>query len=71
MATPRRSAPKVAPINEASHHSIAIRAYDLFVQRGRTHGWDLDDWLQAERESASKPNGKAPARKRPKSKAVA
>lgn len=28
----------------------ALRAYQLFVERGCTHGFDLEDWLQAERE---------------------
>jgi len=29
---------------------IRDRAFSLFERRGRTMGWDLDDWLQAERE---------------------
>jgi HSP20 family protein len=29
---------------------IRNRAFSLFERRGRTLGWDLDDWLQAERE---------------------
>jgi hypothetical protein len=29
---------------------IQQRAYDLYEQRGRTDGHELDDWLQAERE---------------------
>lgn len=29
---------------------IRNRAFSLFERRGRTAGWDLDDWLQAERE---------------------
>jgi hypothetical protein len=29
---------------------IQQRAYELYEQRGRTDGYDLDDWLQAERE---------------------
>ena len=29
---------------------IQQRAYELYEQRGRTEGYDLDDWLQAERE---------------------
>lgn len=27
---------------------IAERAYALFLERGCTHGHDLEDWLQAE-----------------------
>jgi len=29
---------------------IAARAYQLYLERGRTHGHDFDDWLQAEYE---------------------
>jgi hypothetical protein len=29
---------------------IARRAYDLYLARGREHGHDVEDWLQAERE---------------------
>lgn len=30
--------------------AIRLRAYILFEQRGKKHGHDLDDWLQAEAE---------------------
>ena len=30
--------------------AIARRAYELFQDRGRTPGRELDDWLRAERE---------------------
>ena len=30
--------------------AIALRAYELFQERGRTPGRELDDWLRAERE---------------------
>ncbi len=29
---------------------IAQRAYELYEQRGHTHGHDLEDWLEAERQ---------------------
>lgn len=29
---------------------IALRAYELYVQRGATVGHAVEDWLQAERE---------------------
>lgn len=32
---------------------IAARAYFLFLERGRTHGHDWEDWLQAEKELLS------------------
>jgi hypothetical protein len=33
---------------------IARRAYERFEQRGREHGRDLEDWLEAERELGSR-----------------
>jgi HSP20 family molecular chaperone IbpA len=30
--------------------AIAYRAYDLYSQRGRSHGHDLQDWITAENE---------------------
>jgi hypothetical protein len=35
---------------EVTHGVIARRAYELYTARGREHGHDVDDWLQAERE---------------------
>ena len=29
---------------------IAVRAYERFIQRGYQHGYDVEDWLAAERE---------------------
>jgi len=29
---------------------IAARAYQIYLERGRTNGHDVDDWLQAEYE---------------------
>lgn len=29
---------------------IAARAYQIFIERGRVPGHDIDDWLQAEYE---------------------
>ncbi len=33
---------------------IRVRAYQLYEQRGRRHGHDLDDWLKAEAEITRK-----------------
>jgi len=33
---------------------IRLRAYDLYEQRGREDGLDLDDWLRAESELTHK-----------------
>lgn len=29
---------------------IRLRAYELYIERGRLDGHDMDDWLQAEAE---------------------
>jgi Protein of unknown function (DUF2934) len=34
---------------QATDRDIARRAHDLYLARGRGHGHDVDDWLQAER----------------------
>ncbi len=33
-----------------ANNDVARRAYDLYLARGREHGHDVDDWMQAERE---------------------
>lgn len=35
---------------ELTHEQIAVRAYQLYADRGGEHGHDLQDWFQAERE---------------------
>jgi HSP20 family protein len=35
---------------QTAFDAISRRAYEIFDGNGRTHGRDLDDWLQAERE---------------------
>jgi len=44
--TPIANEPAVSPTPEA----IAKRAHEIYLARGGSHGCDLDDWLQAERE---------------------
>ena len=34
----------------AAREAIARRAYEIYSARGGTHGYDIEDWLQAERE---------------------
>ena len=41
------------PIQKSSQEGIALRAYQIFLERGCEHGHDVDDWLQAEREIRS------------------
>ena len=35
---------------ELVHQLIALRAYDIYEARGCAHGFDEQDWLQAEGE---------------------
>ncbi len=33
---------------------VRQRAFEIYIERGRIHGCDLNDWLQAERELQEK-----------------
>ena len=48
LSTGTRSTESPADIQEQVRH----RAFELYEQRGREDGHDLDDWLQAESELA-------------------
>ena len=49
-------APKAkAPPPTLTRADIARRAYDLFLARGCEHGYDVEDWLRAERELTEAP----------------
>lgn len=39
----------VAPSDSDTYERIAQKAYEMYLQRGSGHGYDLDDWLTAER----------------------
>ena len=41
-----------------SREEIQRRAYEIHIERGGIHGWDLDDWLQAEQELSEKSNAR-------------
>jgi hypothetical protein len=40
----------VARSTGPTHSEVAARAYELYCERGCSHGHEVDDWLQAERE---------------------
>jgi hypothetical protein len=42
--------------NEALKEDIAHRAYELYTQRGRAPGYDVEDWIRAERQLGGEPN---------------
>ena len=48
--TARRAADRTPKTPAVTSNDIARRAYELFERRGRTHGAELDDWLEAERQ---------------------
>jgi hypothetical protein len=50
MPTPAVTARKSKRLLGPTHAYIAARAYELYCERGCSHGHDVDDWLQAERE---------------------
>lgn len=50
----RESVQAVSDDGEAQQR-IAARAYELYRERGCRDGHDLDDWLEAERETLPSP----------------
>ena len=58
-ATSTTTAPKVSRARKSDtitanvqglRERIAARAYERFIARGYQHGYDVEDWLDAERE---------------------
>ena len=47
MQSDRPDVKEVTSITEPSHDEIALRAYELWEERGRAHGSDQDDWYLA------------------------
>ena len=50
---PVRAASNQKAQDSALYKRITQRAYELYEQRGRQAGYELEDWLQAEREIRS------------------
>lgn len=65
MVTPRKTRKSTASVKKPratamdmtsprpSYDDVARKAYELFMDRGGTHGQDWDDWLCAERQLLS------------------
>ena len=51
-SAPQGEAVNPSAVDSPSLEEIRIRAYEIYMERGGQPGHDLDDWLQAERESA-------------------
>lgn len=51
MTNPTKKSPlTVASDSRALEHQIRQRAHELYQERGRKEGHELDDWLRAEEE---------------------
>jgi Protein of unknown function (DUF2934) len=44
-----KSAPQVVE-DKPTHEEIRLRAHQIYIERGGTHGQDIEDWLEAERQ---------------------
>ena len=40
---------------EPTGEEIARRAHELYLERGREHGKDVEDWVRAEKELSDEP----------------
>ena len=49
-AEPLTTATAVESASSDHHDRIARRAYALYLSRGAADGWDMQDWLDAERQ---------------------
>lgn len=58
--TPLSATSQTSESSSALQEQVRVRAYELYEQRGREDGHDLDDWFQAESE-ATQTNVKAVA----------
>jgi DUF2934 family protein len=59
--SPTARKPRTAK-NGPTHEEVALRAYQIYLERGGTPGNELEDWTRAERElleKSSKPRRKA------------
>lgn len=52
-AIPNASEPAPQPVSSLDATAVAQRAYEIYESRGRIDGYDVEDWLQAERELKS------------------
>jgi hypothetical protein len=56
-----------SPDSFGDFDTIARRAYEIYQGRGSSHGADLDDWLEAERqlkEAQTRARGPSPVKRR-------
>jgi hypothetical protein len=54
MPTPMNAnEPAPPPVSSPDANAVAQRAFEIYESRGRIDGYDVEDWLQAERELKS------------------
>lgn len=49
IQTKKAPSPRLTINNEDLYQRVALKAYELYQQRGEAHGRDIEDWLTAER----------------------
>jgi hypothetical protein len=79
MANTRESSSPTTP--RVAHHQptqeeIALRAYQIYLQRGGVPGNEFEDWMEAQRQLVAENgkatgNGKAPENGKPRRKPTA
>jgi hypothetical protein len=47
---PRTAVEESERLLQSTHEQIRNRAYEIYLQRGAESGYEVEDWLQAERE---------------------
>lgn len=47
-----------------THDELEIRAYEIYIDRGRSDGHDVEDWLQAKQQLLAKQANPKPLKKR-------
>jgi hypothetical protein len=50
--------------NGIDREKVAQRAYQIYEQRGKRHGSDFNDWVQAEKELLSQDKSKGQTSKK-------
>ena len=50
----RTKARAISAVQQPSDDEVRRRAFEIHVERGGLRGYDLDDWLEAEKELTQK-----------------
>ena len=50
IAAPTTQSVELCISDPSLYERTAQRAYELYLQRGKAHGYDVEDWLEAERQ---------------------